>query len=224
MFEKVKFSNAVKFFESGFFKRHNSKPFELNDNALFVGIYSESEINLILNHKYQKEVMVLGADVPNIDRVAHDSSITFYSDKQLILNIFKHKGLKYHNEPIELKDFSNFKPALLGDKIYCYINTDTEHNRYKHNTHLLEHAIKTFGESKFIFGVHGKSESEVIKDYYAPSFINLQLNPFAGYTTALEMAKMGRKSISNTIAPFAIPFTNEEHITKLIEEQWNNQN
>jgi hypothetical protein len=218
MFANVKFSNAVKFFEQGFRQRHNSLPYDVDKPCLFVGCYSTEDFNNIVNHRHPKQVMILGADVPAIDHLKYHD-ITFCSDKQLILNIFKDNNLKFINGCIELKDFSNFKPAPLGDKIYCYINRDDEAHKAKHKVELLQHAINYFGKDRFIFGTNGKTEAEVIEDY-KQCFINIQLNPFAGYTTALEMAKMGRKSISNTIAPFAIPFTNEQHITNLILEQW----
>jgi len=78
---------------------------------------------------------------------------------------------------------------------------------------LMDH----FGEHSFVLGYQGFPIEYVYENYYKKSFINLQLNPAAGYTSALEMAHMGRTSVSNYPAPFCCPYKNTEEIIRIIE-------
>lgn len=215
----MRFSSAVQFFAEGFRYRWNLKEFSPNDPAVFFGCYSNSDIESVLGHKSPKIVMLLGADMPNLKHLKHDKSIIFASDKQHNINIFKSENVKFIDAVIPVKDFSLFTPAPKGDKIYCYINQNNQAHINKYTAGMLDKVIQYFGVSKFILGTLGHSQVEVVENYYKPSFVNLQLNPFAGFTTAIEMAYMGRMSISNSEAPFSIPFKTPNEIINTIINQ-----
>jgi hypothetical protein len=212
---------SVKFFADGFLERWGLVPYSQGQIAptIFVGAYATTDINAILNHKGKKVVMLLGGDLPNIDKLKHDKSITFVADKKSILEYYSKHGVKFFDGVIPLKDFSEFNQAPKGDKIYCYVNQGTDSHLSKHGVTAIQPVINYFGKDKFIFGTHGKSQSEVIKEYYLPSAVNLQLNQYAGFTSSLEMAHMGRKTISNTKAPFAIPFKTHADIIEAIQTE-----
>lgn len=216
---RVRFSSAVQFFAEGFMKRWNLNQFLPLEPAVFVGCYSRYDIDTVLGHDFPKIVMLLGADMPNIRHIKHDKSIIFASDKRHNINIFKNEGVKFIDAVIPLKDFSLFTPEPKGDKIYCYINQNNKAHINKYTAGMLNEIIQYFGNSKFIWGTLGLSQAEVVENYYKPSFVNLQLNPFAGFTTAIEMACMGRMSVSNSEAPFSIPFKTPDEIINTIINQ-----
>jgi len=219
MIINVRYSAAVSFFAEGFTRRWNLQPYDANKPALFFGCYSYDDISAVLSHRHPKIVMLLGADMPNLYHLSHDKNVIFASDKRYNLNIFAAAGVRYIDKVIPLKFFSNFNLSPRGTKIYCYINQNTPAHIHKHGAGYLQQLIEHFGADNLILGTHGKTESQVIEHYYRPAFINLQLNPFAGFTSAIEMAHMGRRSVSNSPAPFSIPFSNIDDIIQIIKNE-----
>jgi hypothetical protein len=53
-------------------------------------------------------------------------------------------------------------------------------------------------------------------NFYNHSFVNIKMVESGGWTTATEMAYMGRKTISNSKAPFCVDFQDNEHLRELI--------
>lgn len=214
----LRFAYSVKFFEEGFRKRWNLGEYNPNEPTVFVGCYSSSDLAAIASHKGNKIVFLLGGDLGNFEYLKNVFGITFASDKMQIINLYKKAGVRHIEKPIPLKDFSAFKPSTPTDnKIYCYVNQGTPSHLAKHGVNSIKNVIEHFGADAFIFGTHGKTTEQVISDYYKPAFINLQLNVYAGFTSSLEMAHMGRKTISNTKAPFCIPYKSESDIISIIE-------
>lgn len=210
MIEQLKFSNSVKFFEQDFKELWGLSDYlDTIKPCVFVGVYSSLDIHLITNHKGYKIVFFLGADIPNIPRLKGLKNTIFASDKQNILNIYKSLDMPYIDLIIPLKDFSEYKPIPKGDKIYCYVNNGNSSNLVKHKVELLKQLIEYFGIDRFIFGVQGHTQDWVKENWYKESFINIQLNEYAGFTSAIEMAYMGRSSVSNNLAPFCIEYKPE---------------
>lgn len=223
MIKQVKFSDSVKFFEQGFKERWELEDYtSVNEPCIFVGVYSQKDIDIIKQNRSKKIVFILGADIPNMLRLKGIENTTFASDKQNIIDLFKTNNMPVINKIIPLKSFDYFKPTKKGNKIYCYINNFQEGNKRKHKLDLLQPAINYFGEENFIFGTHGHTQKEV-REWYKNSFVNIQLNEYAGFTSAIEMANMGRKSISNNPAPFCIPFTDSNSIIEIIKQEMNNK-
>jgi hypothetical protein len=220
MIKQVQFSDSVKFFKEGFKDKWQLVDYSrISDPAIFVGIYSTLDIAKIKLHKGKKIVFVLGADIPNISRLIGVPDIIWASDKQNILDIYSRYNLTYINEIIPLKSFDIYRQLPKGNKIYCYINNSSEGNKSKHRIQHLEPAIQHFGKDKFIFGVHGHSSAWVRENWYRESFVNIQLNEMAGFTSAIEMAYMGRNSISNNAAPFCLNWKTPQDIIELIEQE-----
>ena len=206
-FKQLRTSNAIKFFEKGFADKWNlSKYDNINTPAVFFGVYNQDDINAIEEHKGEKILVFAGADIKNYERYKHLNCI---SDQY----IFK------KNLIIPVKSFDKFKPTKVGDKIYVYMSTDDDNFKAKFRYDIVLELMNHFGPDNFITGYHGNSIDEMITNYYSKSFINLQLNKDAGFTTALEMAHMGRRSISNYHAPFCLPYKNVDDIIELIEKE-----
>jgi hypothetical protein len=175
--------------------------------ALFVGFYNHTDISLFNNHKGFKLALFGGADMPNVGRLKGNFKIVVDQFS------YTHRLKKYYSGKIDKfirvawKDYSGFDPAPLGDKIYCYQNQMTEGNKAKYFYKELQRITEYFGPSMVIIGYHGKPMEYVKEQYYSNAFVNVQLNPMAGFTTSLEMAHMGRVSISNYQAPFCRGFS-----------------
>jgi hypothetical protein len=224
MIKQVQFSDSVKFFKKGFQDKWNLNDYSrINEPAVFVGVYNSLDIAKIKNHKAKKIVFFLGADIPNIPRLIGLPNTVFASDKQNILSIYKSYKMPYIDEIIPLRSFKGFDPCPKGEKIYCYINNNATGNYSKHRLDILQSAVSYFGKDKFIFGTHGHSTDYIIEHWYKQSFINIQLNEMAGFTSALEMAHMGRKSVSNNAAPFCINWETESDIINIISREYQNR-
>jgi hypothetical protein len=212
---QCRFSQGVVFFKENFMRHwqlaeysHSFMP------ALFCGIYNGQDIKAVNEHGGVAMVMPCGSDIHNVRHIRADAIIVC-SDNDLpaISSLFKGRIKKTIR--IAMKDYSAFKPVRLGDKIYAYCPPKRkEHFRAE----VLDRLVLYYGADSFIIGGDGWLSPEALHDnYYAHSFINIQLNPSAGFTTALEMAHMGRFSVSNHAARFTIPFKGEDDIKSAIE-------
>ena len=153
------------------------------------------------NHKGYKLIIPSNpVDMPNFENLTnHDKTIfvgkLYGKDKKLIE---KYPQIVFMNKEMEIKDYSIFKPNILGDKIYYYSGfkngwsgwgqdiireiqknidfeiTTTEHN-YR-NEYYDENLLK--------------------KNYYDKIFLNLNFSKHAGMTTVRETGLMGRKTIT----------------------------
>jgi hypothetical protein len=186
------------------------------DPALFVGIYSSEDVARFNDHNGLKVVLFGGADMPNVKCLKGNFFVVCdeFSYEYSLSNYYLGKVKKIR---IPFKDYSRFKPIPLGDKIYCYQSNYTEGGKKKYRYDLLMGVINYFGPDNVLIGYQGNSMETMIDKYYSKSFVNLQLNPIAGFTTALEMAHMGRVSISNYYAPFCFGFNDLSDIIKQIE-------
>ena len=216
----LRFAFSVKFFEAGFRERWGLGEYNPHEPSVFVGCYSSSDLAVIAAHKGLKIVFLLGGDLGNFQYLKDLPGIIFASDKMQIIQLYDKAQVSHIARPIPLKDFSAFEASPSTDnKIYCYVNRGEKAHLLKHGVYSIQRVIDHFGKNKFIFGVHGKTTSEVIRDYYSPCVLNLQLNVYAGFTSTLEMAFMGRKTISNTIGPFCIPYSSNDEIISIIERE-----
>ena len=206
---QLKTSNTIKFFEEGFYQRWDLLPYENDyDPAVFLGLYNESDVQAAIAHKGFKILVFTGADIGNYERLSHFNCI---SDQYNLHNA----GI------IPIKSYEDFKPTPLGEYIYIYCSTEAYGFHEKFKLQMAREVAEHF-EGKLLIGYHGNSIDKLRKEYYNKSFINLQLNPNAGFTTALEMAHMGRKSISNYNADFCIPFSNTYDIVDSIKREQEN--
>lgn len=206
-FKQLRTSNAIKFFEKGFADKWKLKEYtDITAPAVFFGVYNDEDVRAVEMHLGEKILVFAGADIINYERFKHLNCI---SDQY----IFK------KNLIIPVKSFDKFKPTTLGDKIYVYMSTNDDNFKNKFRFDIVRELMNHFGTDNFIVGYHGHSIDEIITNYYSKAFVNLQLNKDAGFTTALEMAHMGRRSISNYPAPFCLGYKSVEDIIELIENE-----
>ena len=218
-------SDSLSIFRDGFLKRWELEPYT-NPNlpALFVGAYnSVNDIKRINDHKGFKLVLFGGADIPNVRmlnkgiHIVTDSFTYEHSLRRYLKLPYNYRFIR-----VAFKDYSDFNKVPLGSKIYCYQSQPTPACQQKYGFDLLRVVIDYFGAENVLVGYHGHTIKEMIDYYYSRSFVNLQLNPMAGFTTALEMAHMGRMTVSNHAAPFCLPFRSQAELIwqiKIVKEK-----
>jgi hypothetical protein len=116
----------------------------------------------------------------------------------------------------QIKDFSIFTPNRLGNKVYCYLGSESSREIMGYS--FME-KLRSRISFEIIYGFLGNSIEYVKEQYYDKCFVNIKPNPIGGTTTAVELAYMGRKTISNTEAPFCINYKDIDHIADLIKEE-----
>lgn len=222
---QVHISDSLALFKKDFIDLWKLEPYtNPNEPCLFVGAYNGvNDINRINNHKGFKLVLFGGADIPNY-RYLNPSNLFIVVDKVTYNVAMKNRipePKKFFR--VAFKDYRGFKPLPLGDKIYCYQSMDSPACRKKYGFDMLERVIHYFGRDKVLIGYHGHTMDEMIEKYYSKSFINLQFNPMAGFTTTLEMAHLGRMSVSNYTASFCLSYQTGLDVIKRIQIVMNNK-
>lgn len=213
MIREVRFSNSIKFFEKGFCERWNISSYHsVEEPCLFAGVYDMNDVNMINRHKGFKIIWNTGRVREIFNKIVSDNVVVLVND------FIDHSllGTKYKIKKgnIQVKDFSTFIPNILRDKIYCYLGNNNLKGIMGFS--FIEDLKKKIGFD-VIYGFQGQNMLWVKKNYYDQCFINVKPNIVGGMTTAAELAYMGRKTISNTIAPFCINYG--ENILDIIEQE-----
>jgi hypothetical protein len=217
-------SVSLHFFKEDFKKKWGLVDYYSTDlPCLFFGCYKEEDILKIKEHKGLKVVLFAGADIENVLRFDKSDNVNVISDAMICWEKFNTLNNIRNSIFLRLpiKDYSSFYPVPLGDKIYSYQGIPDKRCELQYRHDLLDKVINHFGKDNVIVGFRGNSLDFVKENYYAQSFINLQLNPMAGQVTSFEMAHMGRKSISNYPAPYCLPYSSVDDIIRLIESEKN---
>ena len=215
-------SSGVRFFGKGFKKKWDLKDYYSSTKpCIFLGCYQTSDVTKIKEHKGLKIVLFTGSDHVNIQQFVLEDEVFVISDTMICRDYFKDlrniKGSKFLRIP--LKDYSSFTSVSTGKKIYAYQGKPLRSFQSHYRKDLLDVVVRYFGEENVIIGYQGHDIEFVKENYYKQSFVNLQLTPTPGLITSIEMAHMGRRSISNYPAPYCIPFETREDVIKLIERE-----
>lgn len=215
-------SESLRWFKQGFMDRYSLTEYtDTNAPCIFVGVYGAENANLIKKHKGFKVVMFCGSDIAHAPKLKADaknisgllSDMHIYEPRiKELLDVKKYLT-------IPMKSFDVFKPVPLGDKIYFYARTKKDSTESKFRKDIVDKVIAHFGADKVLLGYQGNTMEVMQSEYYANSFINLNFTPEVGFTSCLEMAHMGRKSISNYPARFCDTYGSEKEIILKIEEE-----
>lgn len=212
-------SPSLSLFKRGFLSRWNLSDYESPfQPTLFVGCYHYAgDILKINSHRGLKLILFGGADIPNIQRLDLRGLHLVVDQQTYALSPLLHRIKVKQFLRIAFKDYSDLKQMPLGDKIYCYQAGESEAHQNKYRRAMLQQVIDHYGSDQVLVGIQGHAMDEVVSKFYQPSFINLQFNPLAGFTTAIEMAHMGRLTVSNHKAPFCLPFETIDDVIKHID-------
>jgi len=220
MIKQVRFSKGVKFFEKGFCKRWNVTTYkDINNPCFFVGVYNMQDVKVINNHKGLKVLWHPGRVRDVFVKVDYKHLIVVIG-KGVKFDIPDRYNKKIIDIPIkdfiQLKDFSPYKPVPLGDKVYAYLGRDAVKKELGYDIIWQLDKLLPF---EFIYGYQGYANEYVRNEYYKKSFINIKPHITSGLTTAIEMAYMGRKTVSNAQAPFMYGYETIDDICSIIEDE-----
>ena len=210
MIKQCYFSECLELFRKGFFDLWKLDSYNNNvEPCVFAGVYSLKDIDVINAHKGFKVVLICGADHSNIPAL---NSCNFIIEDISMRQILATYGIM---QPpiIAMRDFSEYKPTLLGSKIYCYIRSESSKNYFCYK--VIEELIGIIGREHFIIAQTGRPKEQVIEDY-KNSFVSIQLNPIAGNTSSKELAHMGRYCISNNTEKFNINYKSVKDIVNAV--------
>lgn len=219
--EQLKVSHGVRFFKQGLMERWDLRDYyDINKPCLFFNINNQDDINVVKNHKGFKLIHFVNARGNQfIDKLTNIPDLVVNHNPYLkIIENIKYK----YNVNFEIKDYSPFKPNILGDRIYCYVGNDKRKELYGYD---LAKEIQKRIKFKILFGLQGGTIEHVKKNYYDNCFLNLNLEKSGGggRTTLFELSLMGRKTIMNTKFNYesVIPYDNIDDAIDIITNESN---
>ena len=187
-------------YQEGFLKLWDLKPYNSeHEPTIFIGMYDDVEFRQIKNHKGFKVLLQTGSR----DYNQNDKYIQMLTPTTHFVDVFYchfPRAAKVKNVRIPMKDFSDFKPNVLGDKIYVYLCNERLKERYGYKiVQKITRAVKR----EILIAYYTKGV-DYKKLYYDRCFVNLNLSPSGcgGFTTAYELGYMGRKSLTNSTAGY----------------------
>ena len=209
---------CVKFFEEGFLSRWGLQPYSDQDEpCFFLGLEQINEIN---NHRGIKIIYPISKyDCYFLSKLEYSDNIIFVRSPYLPRD-FQYKVIDVE---LELKDYSLFKPNILGDKIYCYIGMESRKNEF--NFEMIQ-SIQSEIKYEIIYPLMDSinefySSDDLKEKYYDKCFLSLNLSEGTGMTTVRELGLMGRKTITNSEYnfPSMIKYKDREDIIRIINEE-----
>ena len=216
---QVSFGSTISFFEDGFLNRWNlNKYYDVNSPCIFFGV--EGNLERIKNHKSFKLIFPVDISCAHHLKTLPPSKDLIIVDRPCISIPDKFSKVKGE---FEIQDYSLFKPNILGDKIYAYIGSPYRNSQFRYD---LIKQIQNKIDYEILLGSPNNDKSydniNVIKSkYYDNSFLNLNFSQESGLTTVIEMALIGRKTISNSLMKWEcmVPYSNLEDIINIINQE-----
>lgn len=223
-FKQICVSGSLDYFKDFFKKKWDLEDYtNVNEPAIFFGLYHSHEIKRFVNHKGKKMIIWGGAD-QHINKFQSVKNLPNFvgspAYRPPMVNTFKKIGYPYKEIILPFKDYSNLETTPLGDKIYVYkgLNGNRKHH-YKWDE-IVVPLIKHFGKNRVIYSQSQKIDY-IINELYNKSFVYVKPNELGGSTTMWEMAHMGRKTISKNQGnlPNVINFTDLKSIINTIKNE-----
>lgn len=194
-----------------------------NSTSIFFGLYTKTDLDVLLSHKSKSIVVWGGADMRTesllcVKRLVDEGSAATFVYPGDFSKILKENGIFHKQLYVPIKDYSKFTTCPLGDKIYVYRGVKGTRASYFQWNDVIAPIIKHFGESHFIY-TDNLSISELIDNFYKKSFVYIKPTPRGGCTAMFELGRMGRKTIGvgHIDLPNFIEYKNISHLIKLID-------
>lgn len=220
--EQVRVSKGVDFFKKGLKTRWGLVDYhDKTAPCFFFNINDQSDIDAVKSHEGFKLVFFANARGNDfINEFVGVPDLSVLNTRNAYLNI--PKKIKSKELMIEFQHYMMFKPNVLGDKVYCYVGTEQRKHLYGYD---LANRIQEKIPYEIVFGMHPNSLYHVKRTYYDNCFVNLnlELSGGGGLSTALELARMGRKTIYCGINnwPCFLRSATIDHIIRWIEIESN---
>jgi len=215
MINQVRFADAVKVFESRFCQRWDVKEYHDPQAAcFFAGVYSQKDVDVINSHRGFKIVWNTGR-VRDCFYQISPASIILRGIRMVDHLDTLPQGYRVKFANFESQDYAMFRSNPLGDKVYWYLGDETQKESYGFS---IMKKVQDLIPFEIIPGIQGHTLEHVKKYYYDKCFVNVKINDIGGFTTATELACMGRYTIAKAkgSVPFYLPFWDVKDIVNLI--------
>ncbi len=213
----------LKYFKDAFVKRWSLTDYtSLDEPSLFFGC--KSNFDAIQKHRGFKVIITAGpTDNVDWDLISNKSNTAILTAQ----NKFDvPPGIILKQDLIEIKDFSMFKPNVLGDKVYYYSGIDCGDG--KHPDFIKEIEDKCGYEiiTTYFNNFDQYKDIKWLKEnFYDKCFINLNFRyPDSGMSTNRELGLMGRRTIMNSgfyteLFKGMITFQSNDHCAEIIKKE-----
>ena len=198
----------------------NEEGYDKYSSCLFVGCYSEDDLNNILNHRGLVVIRWCGSDIKRIsenwmNRINQKSNIYHIAISNWIADKLKEFGLKYKFIPLVPNYLDYWKcEGIETPKIYMYGFDE------RHGIDIVERVKKDISYTIIHINSCYKYNMKTLYSIYKECFLGLRLNSFDGESaTVQEMGLMGRRTIYNGEQPAAIHWEDEQDVIELVNEE-----
>lgn len=196
-----------------------------NEPAVFLGLYNSDDLNAFLSHKSFRLFILGGSDMKpatllKLREVIRDGRTFTWMYPGKISNILSKNDIPHKQLYIALKDYSQFKPVTLGDKIYVYRGAVKQNPSYYKWEEIVDPVISHFGKNRVLF-TEGQSIDSLVKKVYPQTFVYVKPNEKGGNTTMWEMGHMGIKTLGKGQLPLPnfTEYSDLSHLISLIENE-----
>ena len=187
--------DTIGFFKKGFIERWGFKEYyDVNKPVVFFGIAGKQD--LYENHKgYKIFLPSTPEDLKYLNSLSNHKKTLLISKRE----ISTPDNIICKDIVIEIKDYSIFKPNILGDKVYFYSGFKNGWSG-RWGEELINEIQKNI-DFEIITTLHLNIQdlfniNYLKENYYDKSFLNLNLSKNNGMTTVREMGLMGRKTLT----------------------------
>ena len=219
LIKQVSFGTHMSFFKESLKNRWNLSDFySIHEPCLFFEV--DGNVDKINNHKSFKLVF------PVNDLCSKRLHDILPSNNLIVLDrpcIPVPNHLNRFTGEFEIKDYSIFQPAPLGDKIYAYIGQPHRRSQFKYK--LIQDIQSSIDKEILITEFKSVNDylaiETIYKNFYKKCFLNLNFSEEAGLTSVIELAYMGIKTISNNKSKWKcmIPWESVDCIIKSINKE-----
>ncbi len=229
--KQIYISTCVRAFTNIIRNKYNLEPYnDINQPAIFFGLYKESDYMKLSHHRSLAVVIYAGTDALNVYShrykdiyinyisILRQNNVKLLSISKWILNDLISIDIKSKYINFNLIDEDIFSPVKKGKSIYIYTS---KRNPVFYGSNIYGQIIKELPDINFIITTKASHKRDKLRDVYGKCFIGLRLTAHDGNAnTVQELGLCGIKCIHNGLMPNAIRWDNKDDIIKnILEEQ-----
>ena len=215
-------SESLKWIKKRILNKYNliydKNKIDINEPAIFFGIYKPIDRINIKKHKGKKILMPGGNDTEDLINIKniHDIFIISISksiETRLInLNI---NSLLINFNPIDKNIFKPFD--ITGKNLYIYNGHKKNHSK-KYKPEIIQKILKKYTFLNYILSVDLKKEYNEMPEVYKKCFLGLRLTDNDGNANTVQEFKEMNLPIVHNQSEYGLKWNNETDIINYIEE------